>query len=430
MLAILSRGRWVNLWRLICCPWLVWRPNPANPYSLPPRKHVMEWKPYRTTVCKPLRWGIPDMRRPTTQAISLHWRHKKYVGVSNHQPHDCLLNCLFRRKSKKRSKFRVIGLCAGNTTVTGEFPAPRASNAENVSIWWRHHVLSMSSSHSVNILSEKRRLKINQPQELYVKDGSFKFSWVWTICLLRKWRMWSGGGLVNTSKPRWNDRHFPDNLFKCISGIKMYPPLMRGIHPLVDSLYKRPVMVSVDVIFVVSVHSFSRRHFHASITKIFPSNFEECSRESCFTTSKIVTQVAFLQITGHCIMICAHKATFVSLNLKLMIKIILKKLKWRRVNFMFVWYIQISCISMTKLDGIKEVLTMATWQYVLAISDCDIFHLECQCTLRKQPQASKHLTVKMTTLRLLSQWTLKRTTLIMGVRSLLGMTYIYVYQEQ
>ena len=27
-------------------------------------------------------------------------------------------------------------------TVTGEFPAQRVSNAENVSIWWRHHVLS------------------------------------------------------------------------------------------------------------------------------------------------------------------------------------------------------------------------------------------------------------------------------------------------
>ena len=25
--------------------------------------------------------------------------------------------------------------------VTGEFPAQMASNAENVSIWWRHHVL-------------------------------------------------------------------------------------------------------------------------------------------------------------------------------------------------------------------------------------------------------------------------------------------------
>ena len=29
----------------------------------------------------------------------------------------------------------------GNSPVTGEFPAQMASNAENVSIWWRHHDL-------------------------------------------------------------------------------------------------------------------------------------------------------------------------------------------------------------------------------------------------------------------------------------------------
>ena len=27
----------------------------------------------------------------------------------------------------------------GPVTVTGEFPAQRASNAENVNIWWRHY---------------------------------------------------------------------------------------------------------------------------------------------------------------------------------------------------------------------------------------------------------------------------------------------------
>ena len=36
---------------------------------------------------------------------------------------------------KKTSKLRVAGLCAGNSPVTGEFPAQMASNAENVSIW-------------------------------------------------------------------------------------------------------------------------------------------------------------------------------------------------------------------------------------------------------------------------------------------------------
>ena len=70
---------------------------------------------------------------------TLRWRHNDHAGVSNHQPHGCLLNRLFRRKSKKTSKLRVTGLCAGNSPGTGEFPAQMASYAENVSIWWRHH---------------------------------------------------------------------------------------------------------------------------------------------------------------------------------------------------------------------------------------------------------------------------------------------------
>ena len=72
---------------------------------------------------------------------SLQWRHSERDGVSNHQPQDCLLNCLFSRRSKKTSTFRVTGLCEGNSPVTGEFPAQRTSNAGNVSIWWRHHVV-------------------------------------------------------------------------------------------------------------------------------------------------------------------------------------------------------------------------------------------------------------------------------------------------
>ena len=65
-------------------------------------------------------------------------------SVSNYQPHDCLLNRVFRRRSKKTSNLRVTGLCAGNSPGTGEFPAQMASKAENVSIWWRHHVLCSS----------------------------------------------------------------------------------------------------------------------------------------------------------------------------------------------------------------------------------------------------------------------------------------------
>ena len=79
---------------------------------------------------------------------TLQWRHIERDSVSKHQPHDCLLNGLFRRRSKKTSKLRVTGLCAGNSQVTDEFPAQMASDAENISIWWRHHD-SSNDAHGV-----------------------------------------------------------------------------------------------------------------------------------------------------------------------------------------------------------------------------------------------------------------------------------------
>ena len=78
---------------------------------------------------------------------TLLWRHNGHDGLSNHQSRHCLLNRIFRRRSKKTSKLRVTGLCVGNSPVTGEFPAQMASNAENVSIWWRHHVLHVICHH-------------------------------------------------------------------------------------------------------------------------------------------------------------------------------------------------------------------------------------------------------------------------------------------
>ena len=63
---------------------------------------------------------------------TLEWRHNERNGVSNHQPRDCLLNHLFRHRWKKTSKLRITGLYVGNSPVTGEFPAQKASNAENV----------------------------------------------------------------------------------------------------------------------------------------------------------------------------------------------------------------------------------------------------------------------------------------------------------
>ena len=50
--------------------------------------------------------------------------------------------CSTRRRSERTSKLRVTGLCVGNSPVTGEFPTQRASNAEDVSILWRHHMMA------------------------------------------------------------------------------------------------------------------------------------------------------------------------------------------------------------------------------------------------------------------------------------------------
>ena len=83
---------------------------------------------------------IPD------RFVSLQWRHNGRDSFSNHQSHDCLLNRLLRRRSKKTLNLRVSGLCAGISPGTGEFPAQMATNAKNVSIWWRHHVCHYSTA--------------------------------------------------------------------------------------------------------------------------------------------------------------------------------------------------------------------------------------------------------------------------------------------
>ena len=44
-----------------------------------------------------------------------------------------------RHRSKKTSKPRVTWPLCREFTGTGEFPEQKASNAENVSIWWRHY---------------------------------------------------------------------------------------------------------------------------------------------------------------------------------------------------------------------------------------------------------------------------------------------------
>ena len=98
-----------------------------------------DWQWSQTIYHSVCRQELRDWHDTIQSWTSLQWRHNECNGVANHQPHDCLLKCLFKRISKKISKLRVTGLCEGNSPTTGGFPAQRASNAENASIWWRHH---------------------------------------------------------------------------------------------------------------------------------------------------------------------------------------------------------------------------------------------------------------------------------------------------
>ena len=133
-------------------------------FSTTTQRTVLNTKAYHTCLhnCKimiPL--GTPQMlhqtkaRRPrpflTNTALrfckafrqchvtSLHWRHNEPDGVANHQLHDCLFSCLFRRRSKETWKLRVTGLFEGNSPVTGELPTQRSNNAEEL-----FHLMTLS----------------------------------------------------------------------------------------------------------------------------------------------------------------------------------------------------------------------------------------------------------------------------------------------
>ena len=72
---------------------------------------------------------------------ALQWSHNERDGASNHRRLECLFSRLFRLTSNKISKPALLAHFQGNKLMTGGFPSQRASNAETVSLLWRHHGL-------------------------------------------------------------------------------------------------------------------------------------------------------------------------------------------------------------------------------------------------------------------------------------------------
>ena len=91
---------------------------------------------YNMAVCSTVRSNWQHRKHPSCaitrvkptafeKCMSSQWRRNERDGVSNHQPHDCLLKRLFRRKSKKRSKLCVTGLVRGIHRWPVNFPHKR-----------------------------------------------------------------------------------------------------------------------------------------------------------------------------------------------------------------------------------------------------------------------------------------------------------------
>ena len=142
----------------------------------------------------------------TANITSLQWRHNEPDGVSNHQPHDVYSTVYSRRRSKKISQPRVTGLCEGNSPVTGEFPAQRPRNAENVSIWWRHHIrFQLIQIAWINVAVSKYVIFVST---LYLRD---LMKWYLESTLKKSWcfhlRDWNSVGLLHchshAGKMRW-----------------------------------------------------------------------------------------------------------------------------------------------------------------------------------------------------------------------------------
>ena len=80
---------------------------------------------YKHVVCHP---PLPEI---TMNNITITWNER--FGVLNHQKSNCLFSGLLRLTTK----LHITELCAGNSMMTGRFPAQRAYNGKNVSMLWR-----------------------------------------------------------------------------------------------------------------------------------------------------------------------------------------------------------------------------------------------------------------------------------------------------
>ena len=144
------------------------------------KRSSTKWRPFFLGL---MSWNTMYCRGRQSEVntmFSLHWRHNDHHNVSNHQPHGCFTQSFIR-----------------------EFPAQRASNAENVSIWWRHHVPSRSAPTNRSALN-KSHISSHLQSVLYSvsrKTSNRQISWSLVAARLDMIRIVSLWNLADSSTP-------------------------------------------------------------------------------------------------------------------------------------------------------------------------------------------------------------------------------------
>ena len=142
------------------------------------------------------------------QHVTLQWCHNERVGVSNHQPRDCLLNRLFKAQIKENIKARR------HWSLCGEFTGDRWISRTKGQ-WHGKYFHLMTSSWSVKsgmlvavLIWRYRPTSIGIP---IIKIGRShdRLIFIMTTFIPRKI------SLSTHSETRTKGRQFTDGTFKC-----------------------------------------------------------------------------------------------------------------------------------------------------------------------------------------------------------------------
>ena len=183
---------------------------------------------------------------------SLHWRHNDLDGVSNHQLHGCLLNRLFRRRSKKTSKLCVTGLCVGNSPGPVNSPQKGPITRKMFSF---DDILMFSSvlDKLALLLWHAWWLIITWPDFTQINPLSMHMNWNISLVIRWQWRpmdprgSWNNNGNYHTSVQNdsihWNqlqtfslcDRVILDHKWLFVGVLAIFCTTYRGRNRMADS---------------------------------------------------------------------------------------------------------------------------------------------------------------------------------------------------